>query len=95
MNFYSLNECMKKACEESQKLAHKELLEETIDTKEFSSTANSIKKLSLKLKEKSNKYMPLMKYVSRNPSMFKLLEELVEETSLLNSAAGKQIFKNK
>lgn len=89
MNFYSLNESMKKACEES----YKQALKENIDTKEFSSTANSIKKLSLKLKEKSNKYMPLMKYVSRNPAMFKLLEELVEETSLLNSATGKQIFK--
>lgn len=85
MNFYNLNESMKIA------LGHASQQKESVDNNYLL----TIKKLSTKLQEKSNKYVPLVRFVARNPKMLSLLEDLIEETSTMNASIGKNVFKNK
>jgi hypothetical protein len=54
-----------------------------------------VKQLSVKFGEKSTvRYTPLIRYVSRNPKMLELLEELLEKSSQLQSSIGKKVFGN-
>jgi len=54
-----------------------------------------VKQLSVKFGEKSTvRYTPLIRYVSRNPKMLELLEELLEKSSQLQSSIGKKVFDN-
>lgn len=53
----------------------------------------TIQRLSVKLGEKASKYMPLIRYVARNPKMLPLLEELIEQSSGMQVSKAKQIFK--
>lgn len=53
----------------------------------------TIQRLSIKLGEKSTRYMPLIRYVSRNPKMLSLLEELIEQSSGMQVSRAKQVFR--
>lgn len=50
-------------------------------------------KLTNRLGEKSNKYVPLLKYVARNKNMLPMFEELIEDVSKLQASVGKRVFK--
>lgn len=86
MNFYNLNESMKIA------LGHANPQKEGVDNQYL----NSVKELTRKLHEKkSSKYVPLVRFVSRDPRMLSLLKELIEETSTMNASIGKNVFNKK
>ena len=51
-----------------------------------------VKNLSVKLKENSNKYVPLVRYASRDPKMLSLLEQLIEETSKMQANKARGLF---
>ena len=52
-----------------------------------------VSKLARKLGEKANKFTPLVKFVSRNPEMLGLLDELISASSLAQQSLTKPIFK--
>jgi hypothetical protein len=54
--------------------------------------ARVLNKISNKVGEKSNTYVPLLRYVARNPRMLALFEQLVEETSKMQASTGKNVF---
>jgi hypothetical protein len=56
------------------------------------SFARVLNKISNKVGEKSNTYIPLLRYVARNPRMLALFEQLVEETSKMQASTGKNVF---
>lgn len=63
----------------------------TIEKGEYLSV---VSRIARKLGEKSNKYNPLIKFVSRNENMLRLLEELIEETSTAQASRMNPIFKS-
>ena len=50
-------------------------------------------KLSMKLGEKTNTYIPLLRYVASNPKMLKLLEDLIEATSTMKVSTANMVYK--
>jgi hypothetical protein len=57
---------------------------------------NLLKRLTIRFGETSSiKYSPLIRYVSKNPKMLDLLEDLIEKSSTMQSSLGKKIFNNK
>ena len=54
--------------------------------------ARVLNRISNKIGEKSNTYVPLLRYVARNPRMLALFEKLVEETSRMQASTGKNVF---
>ena len=54
----------------------------------------AISKLSVRLGQKANRYIPLLRYVSRNPKMLEMLEDLIINSSSIQASTGKRIFGN-
>jgi hypothetical protein len=54
---------------------------------------NLVRSLGVKLGEKSNTYVPLLRYVIKNKNMKESFEHLVKELSLLSPSKGKNIIK--
>jgi hypothetical protein len=51
-----------------------------------------LNRISNKLGEKSNTYVPLLRYVAKNPRMLALFEQLIEETSKMQASTGRNVF---
>ena len=81
----------KKQINENQSVASPTV--ETPSAQNPSDFMKIIQRLSVKLGEKASKYMPLIRYVARNPKMLPLLEELIEQSSGMQVSKAKQIFK--
>lgn len=54
----------------------------------------TLNKLSIRLGEKANAYVPLLRFVSRNPRMLEMLEDLIAKSSTLQASTGKRLFDN-
>lgn len=73
----------------------KGLLNKNTEDSEVSSDLKGLLRgLSAKLGEKSNRYVPLLTYISKNKNMKEAFEGLVKELSLLSPSKGKNIVKD-
>lgn len=52
-----------------------------------------VQRLSSKLGEKTNRYVPLIRWILKNKDMVELFERLVRELSLMSPGRGKNIIK--
>jgi hypothetical protein len=51
-----------------------------------------VQRLAVKLGANANKYLPLIKYCSRNPQMIQMLDELISDAGTMQASVGKKLF---